>query len=258
MINQSCRQSARLRPQRSSGKGGGGTRRGRRDHNEIKRRGRTEVDERVVSVRPRVDHFGRGLQVVADRCNSSATNRVVERWGWWWRTARASHHRLSIPLPSRALSFSRCSVFLASSLSLLPCPPSFPPSYTISPPDFHPPTASSNDIPCTHRLNVSLPLSHSVPPLSFVIHPRSLRVHPHHPVRRPSPGPFQPSLILAMVYYARTNRVAHVGPPRESVQPSPCARHPPDGESLWRLHLALLSGYLAGSVLAWRPFSAYR
>lgn len=57
------------------------------------------------------------------------------------------------------------------------------------------------------------------------------------------------------MYYARTNRAAHVGPSWESVRPSP--RAPPSRRgsprrSTSRCSLSL-SGYLAGSVLAWRP-----
>lgn len=127
--------------------------------------------------------------------------------------------------PSRALSFARSSGFLASS-PLLPSSCCLPPSLAVSPSDSHPPTASSSGIPCTHRPNVS---TLSVPPLSFVILPRSSfpapPSHPRRPVADHPSDPFQPCLILATVYYARTNRAAHVGLPRESVQPSP--RAPP-------------------------------
>lgn len=59
----------------------------------------------------------------------------------------------------------------------------------------------------------------------------------HLPFLRSCPPPypsdsFQPSRILATMYYARTNRVAHVGPSWESVRPSP--RAPPSRRGLLR------------------------
>lgn len=63
------------------------------------------------STRSRVDHFGRGLQVVAaaataDRCNSSATSRVVQH-RWRWRTATTA----GISTPSLPLYLCDSSTF---------------------------------------------------------------------------------------------------------------------------------------------------
>lgn len=160
----------------------------------------------------------RALEVVEDSQPAPSASPLRSSF------ASAASRFLFLPAPY-------LSVALPASSLLPPSSPSPPPSpsLAISPSDFHPPTASSNGIPCTHRLNVS-PFSPSDPPLSFVIHPRSppptRPSRPHRPVADPH-DPFQACLILATVYYARTNRAAHVGPPRESNLATLSARAPP-------------------------------
>lgn len=184
----------------------------------------------------------------------------------------ASHHRrhlFSVPL-SRPPSLDSSSFPRLIFRSLFRLSRFFPfssssalssPSLATSLSNFHPPQRLLKRYTVyTHRLNVS-PTSLTPTlryPSSSTLAP-STPYFPHHPRRRPPSDSFQPCLCDPRngVLRARTNRAAYVGPPRESVQPSP--RAPPSRlESLWRLHLALFSGYLAGSVLAWRPSSAYR
>lgn len=71
------------------------------------------------SARSRVDHFGRGLQVVvatADRCNTSATNRVVQHRRRW-RTVTTAGISTSLSLP---VSIHNSSTFSSHLTPILP------------------------------------------------------------------------------------------------------------------------------------------
>lgn len=177
---------------------------------------------------------------MADRCNSSATSRVVQRRRWWRTASHHCRHLLSVSpsrrrlsVPSRALSSARSSGFLPLALSLLLA---LSLRLTFIPQSLHPPTVYRvrTDRTCLPSLSLPYP-----PP-------------PSRPFALAPSDPSQP--CLATVYYVRTNRATHVGPPRES----PCnplsrarARHPPatDGSrSGWRLHLARLSRGLSSRL----------
>lgn len=190
--------------------------------------GRTEVTRTRVAPRYRGLTISGGLQVVAaaDRCNSSAT------------TASISTPVFPFPqflfLP--ALSHGHSSGFLAPSLFYPLC---------LSPPSM----LFSRYTMYAHRVNVSPPLHPSVIlcPSSFLI----LRILSNDFSRTLS-------RILATMYYARTNRATYIGPPRGVGTTLFQRRAPPSpdgGRSSVSTSRCSL-GYLAGSVLAWRPSGA--
>lgn len=172
----------------------------------------------------RVDHFGRGLQVPADRCNSSAINRAAVQQRWRNDGGRPPPPAFSFP-PSRLFPshphlasplISRLPFRLPRSLPLAPSVHLFSTTLNI----FH-------VRPCARSLQTCL-----APP--FLRYPSrrflTLLSSTDYPFDQPST--LEPSRILASssVYYVRTNRAAHVGPPRNSVQPSSRARlYPPHG-----------------------------
>lgn len=111
------------------------------------------------STRSWVDHFGRGLQVAADRCHSSATSRVVQRRRWW-RTASTTG--ISSPFLLRLLNLLR--------------PSSFPPYLSLALPAssrFLPPSS----LPPLHSLSLFLiRLSFSLPPFPSQPPPRTVYI----------------------------------------------------------------------------------
>lgn len=135
-------------------------------------------------------------------------------------------HHLSIPLPSRALSFGPSSGFLASS-PFPPLPPFLLPlCLTFIPPQ----RLLKRYTVYTHRLNVS-PTSLTPTlryPSSSTLAP-STPYFPRRPVAGHPPIPSNPAyVILATVYYAHVLTERRTSDLRES----PCnplrARHPPD------------------------------
>lgn len=162
----------------------GGEKEGRGRRSRIRRHGRTEVMSKTRAAIQRVDHFGRGLQVVeaADRCNNSATittskcsstpvfpsPRFIPRFLFLFPPY------LTITLPASMLPF----LHLPSIFSLLV----FSPVYyvRVSPFLFHP----------------SVILCPSSSPILLLFSPTTF---------------FQPSRILATMYYARTNRATYIG-----------------------------------------------
>jgi len=113
------------------------------------------------STRSRVDHFGRGLQVVAataDRCNTSATNRVVQHRRRW-RTVTTAGISTSLSLPLYlyiillVLSHAHSSSFLLLSSTLS----SFLVQYTEY-------ALTDSTTPLVPLLRYHLPFLHSYPP----------------------------------------------------------------------------------------------
>lgn len=171
------------------------------------------------STRSRVDHFGRGLQVVAaDRCNTSASSRVVQPRRRWRTTTTAG---ISTS-PSLYLRF----LFPPSSFLLSP---SFSHFVFISRAEY----TNWQYRPC----RFIPPLSPTLPPFLYHI-PPTLSSHP---------GSSQCTTHVLTERRTSNFRGSRCDPLR--------VRHPPDGGLPRRStsHCSLPLGDLAGSVLAWRP-----